>query len=210
MTRQSKQMIICAILFLTGCTSVADSGRTQIIKVQSPNKRIALTARLSASGQAEDLNKIRLEYKVDYDGREVISYSPLGIIRDDQKFTDNLEFIDTVSNPVIDETYTMPHGKHRICRNYYSETTIKLRNNNGAKLEVMGVYDWPEWSKGASAFEWKYDQTETCYFLDGRVIVTPDGGEPVEMGAGDLVIFPAGMSCTWKILEDVVKHYNFS
>ncbi|HDY70266.1 MAG TPA: DUF861 domain-containing protein [Nitrospirae bacterium] len=26
--------------------------------------------------------------------------------------------------------------------------------------------------------------------------VTPDNGEPVEVGKGDLVTFPAGMSCT--------------
>lgn len=78
------------------------------------------------------------------------------------------------------------------------------------KLEVMGVFDWPIWSKEASTFPWQYDQTETCYFLDGSVIVTPEGGEPVEMGSGDLVIFPKGMKCTWQILEDVKKHYNFS
>ncbi|MEJ1410368.1 MAG: cupin domain-containing protein, partial [Candidatus Sedimenticola sp. (ex Thyasira tokunagai)] len=39
--------------------------------------------------------------------------------------------------------------------------------------------------------------------------VTPDGGEPHEYGRGDLVTFPAGMSCTWKVLSEVEKHYNF-
>ena len=29
--------------------------------------------------------------------------------------------------------------------------------------------------------------------------VTPDGGDPVEFGKGDLVTFPEGMSCTWEI-----------
>jgi uncharacterized cupin superfamily protein len=29
------------------------------------------------------------------------------------------------------------------------------------------------------------------------------------MGEGDLVIFPAGLSCTWEIREDVEKHYDF-
>ena len=42
------------------------------------------------------------------------------------------------------------------------------------------------------------------------MIVTPEGGEPVEMGSGDLVIFPKGMKCTWEIREDVNKHYNFT
>ncbi|HEY9650346.1 MAG TPA: cupin domain-containing protein, partial [Coleofasciculaceae cyanobacterium] len=48
-----------------------------------------------------------------------------------------------------------------------------------------------------------------CYLLEGEVIVTPDDGEPVQFGKGDLVTFPAGMSCTWKILQDVRKHYRF-
>lgn len=79
-----------------------------------------------------------------------------------------------------------------------------------AKLEVMGVYDWPIWTKEASKFPWKYDTQETCYLLAGEVVVTPDGGKPVEFGAGDLVIFPAGLSCTWDIREAVEKHYDFS
>ena len=82
-------------------------------------------------------------------------------------------------------------------------------NASPAKLEVMGVYDWPTWSKEVSTFPWTYDQKETCYFLEGDVIVTPDGGEPLQMGEGDLVIFPAGLSCTWEIREDVEKHYDF-
>ena len=77
------------------------------------------------------------------------------------------------------------------------------------KLDVLGVYEWPIWKKEASKFPWTYDQTEVCYFLRGKVIVTPDGGEPMEFHRGDLVTFPAGMSCTWEILEDVEKHYNF-
>lgn len=77
------------------------------------------------------------------------------------------------------------------------------------KLEVLGVYDWPVWEKEVSKFPWTYDRQETCYFLEGRVIVTPEGGEPVELGEGDLVTFPAGMSCTWDIKEPVEKHYIF-
>ena len=77
-----------------------------------------------------------------------------------------------------------------------------------AKLEVMGVFDWPVWSKEESTFPWTYDQKETCYFLEGEVVVTPDGEEPVEMGQGDLVIFPAGMSCKWEIRSPVTKHYD--
>ena len=82
-------------------------------------------------------------------------------------------------------------------------------NPSEAKLDVMGIYGWPVWSKEVSNFPWTYDRQETCYILDGEVVVTPDGGDPVEIVAGDLVTFPKGMSCTWDIKEDIKKHYNF-
>lgn len=78
-----------------------------------------------------------------------------------------------------------------------------------AKLEQIGVFSWPIWIKEISEFPWTYEEGETCYFLAGEVIVTPDGGQPVKMGKGDLVTFAAGMSCTWKIIKEVRKHYNF-
>lgn len=81
-------------------------------------------------------------------------------------------------------------------------------NPSPAKLDVIGVYDWPIWTKEESTFPWKYDTKETCYLLEGRAIITPDDGEPVEIQEGDLVIFSVGLSCTWEITEAVEKHYN--
>jgi uncharacterized cupin superfamily protein len=77
------------------------------------------------------------------------------------------------------------------------------------RLEQMGIPRWPTWTKEVSEFPWTYDDPETCYFLAGDVVVMPDGGEPVTIGKGDLVTFPAGMSCTWKVRSPVRKHYKF-
>ena len=90
-----------------------------------------------------------------------------------------------------------------------SEIKIE-RNPDQQRLDELGVSDWGIWTKEASEFPWTYDAEEVCYFLEGEVVVTPDGGEPVEMGVGDLVTFPAGMSCTWLIKQDVKKHYTFN
>jgi uncharacterized cupin superfamily protein len=76
-------------------------------------------------------------------------------------------------------------------------------------LEKQGVFDWPIWTKEVSTFPWSYDSSETCYLLEGEVVVTPDGGDPVEIRKGDLVTFPAGMSCTWNVRKPVRKHYTF-
>ena len=78
------------------------------------------------------------------------------------------------------------------------------------RLEELGVYDWPIWEKEVSRFPWHYDSEETCYILEGEVTVTPDGGEPVRIQPGDLVIFPEGMSCVWDIKKDIRKHCRFA
>jgi len=87
---------------------------------------------------------------------------------------------------------------------------IQVEHNPSEKrLVTEGVRQWPIWEKEASEFPWHYDDTEMCYLLAGDVTVTPDGGEPVRFGQGDLVTFPAGMSCTWKVHRAVRKHYRF-
>lgn len=78
-----------------------------------------------------------------------------------------------------------------------------------ATLDSPGVASWGIWTREISKFPWTYDEQETCYFLEGDVIVTPDGGAPVRGGKGDLVAFPACMSCTWDIRAAVRKHYRF-
>lgn len=76
------------------------------------------------------------------------------------------------------------------------------------RLAQLGVQDWVIWSKEVSSFAWHYDAAETCYFLEGEVVVTPAGGSPIRMGKGDLVTFAQGLSCHWEILSVVKKHYN--
>ncbi|GIL92292.1 hypothetical protein Vretifemale_19833, partial [Volvox reticuliferus] len=76
-------------------------------------------------------------------------------------------------------------------------------------IKAKGVRSWPTWGCGVSKFPWTYKENETCYILEGKVVVTPDGGEAVEINAGDLAIFPAGMSCIWDVKAPIDKHYNF-
>jgi uncharacterized protein len=92
-----------------------------------------------------------------------------------------------------------------------NKITIEVeRQATSELLEELGVFQWSIWTKEISEFPWTYDTKATCYFLAGEVTVIPDGGEPITVGKGDLVTFPAGMSCTWKITQNVRKHYLFS
>nr|XP_009788381.1 PREDICTED: uncharacterized protein LOC104236200 [Nicotiana sylvestris] len=72
---------------------------------------------------------------------------------------------------------------------------------------IIGIL---RWGCPPRKFPWTYSAKGTCYLLKGKVKVYPDGcDEVVEIGAGDLVEFPKGMSCTWDVYEQVDKQYNF-
>lgn len=82
------------------------------------------------------------------------------------------------------------------------------QNPTSQRLEALGVLLWPVWSCEVSVFPWSYEQREICYLLEGKVVVTPEDGAPVEFSAGDLVVFPAGMNCQWEVEQAVRKHYR--
>ncbi len=67
---------------------------------------------------------------------------------------------------------------------------------------------WPIWQCEASTFDWAYTQKETCLLLEGDVTVS-DGKDSVSFGAGDMVVFPEDLDCTWQVKKPVKKHYNF-
>jgi hypothetical protein len=74
--------------------------------------------------------------------------------------------------------------------------------------QVADMKGRPTWEKEASSFDWFYDEPETALVLEGRVRVTGEDGRTVEFGPGDLVTFPAGLSCRWEVIEPVRKHYK--
>lgn len=75
--------------------------------------------------------------------------------------------------------------------------------------EVKEAETWGEWEKEPSQFPWQYGEKETCYIMEGRATVTPEEGEAVSFGPGDLVTFPDGAKCVWKIDETIKKKYKF-
>lgn len=50
-------------------------------------------------------------------------------------------------------------------------------------------------------------QQEFCHFIAGRCTFTPDGGEPIEIRAGDALMMPANTTGVWDIQETVRKTF---
>ena len=85
---------------------------------------------------------------------------------------------------------------------------IKIEKPTEEKLSQLGVKTWSPWGCEESSFDWKYDDDETCYILEGEVrVVTAE--EEVLIKAGDLVTFPKGLECKWHVSKPIKKVYKF-
>ncbi|KAE9619407.1 hypothetical protein Lal_00047312 [Lupinus albus] len=82
-----------------------------------------------------------------------------------------------------------------------------------SRLEELNIKYWPKWAGPPGKYDVKYEAEEICYFVKGKVKVYPrprkSSSEFVEFGAGDLVIFPKGLSCTCEVSIAVDKYYKF-
>jgi uncharacterized cupin superfamily protein len=87
---------------------------------------------------------------------------------------------------------------------------MKKKIPSDEELRKLDVESWGIWEKEKSVFPWSYDDTETCYVLDGEVEVTDsENGEKLNFKKGDLVQFPKGLKCVWNVKKPIRKHYNF-
>jgi uncharacterized protein len=77
------------------------------------------------------------------------------------------------------------------------------------KLQALRIDTWSPWECEPSIFDWSYDTNETAYVLAGQVTVTCPDGQKVDLGPGDLVHFPQGLSCTWEVTQKIRKVYRF-
>lgn len=65
----------------------------------------------------------------------------------------------------------------------------------------------PTWEKEPSEFPWHYDEKETCLIIEGEATVEAPG-QTVSFGPGDLVTFPKGLDCVWKVKKPLRKYYK--
>jgi uncharacterized protein len=90
-----------------------------------------------------------------------------------------------------------------------------LEEGTGDPMGTWGVTLWEDgavsvgvWECEAGPSRWLLEQHESIHLLAGRMTVQPDGGAAIEMGPGDVAVFPKGWSGTWQIHEKLRKVYT--
>lgn len=69
---------------------------------------------------------------------------------------------------------------------------------------VCGIWECTEGS-----FHATYSAYEYVVLIEGRIVITPDGGTPVTVEAPDAFVVEPTFKGTWKIEKPVRKHFDF-
>ncbi|HLP15930.1 MAG TPA: glycoside hydrolase family 97 N-terminal domain-containing protein, partial [Bacteroidota bacterium] len=131
---------ICLILFLL----FAQASMSSAQEIISPNKNIKVVLVTKAASDTARYGQpyFSVRYKSGAKYIEVLPNSPLGIIRSDQAFSDNLRLIRASKPAAIRERYTMVSGKRAVCSNDGTERVLRYENSNHQELDlIMRVYD---------------------------------------------------------------------
>ena len=79
---------------------------------------------------------------------------------------------------------------------------------------VWNLYSSPDgkffsgiWEADRGEWRIEYTEHEFCHILEGVSRITPAGGEPVTVRAGDAFVIPAGFKGVWEVVERTRKHY---
>lgn len=65
------------------------------------------------------------------------------------------------------------------------------------------------WECTRGSYHATYTAYEYVVLIKGRIVITPDGGTPVTVQAGDAFVVEKDFKGTWKIEQDVRKHFDF-
>lgn len=162
----SRLTLALSLFALTFCSCTKN---TQDWSVTSPSGNIRFTLTLADSG--------KLFYSVDLtDSGEiipVINRSPLGLVRNDGSFAENLRFVEV--NPVfnINEAFDLPAGKQKHIENQANELTVTFRNAQGQLMQIISrIYN------DGAAFRYAFPEgTKDSFTIDNEITAFTIAGD---------------------------------
>jgi uncharacterized protein len=93
-------------------------------------------------------------------------------------------------------------GWVKIAGNPAMKTWVLHASRDGSM--VSGI-----WECTVGSYHATYTNYEYVVLIAGRITITPDGGTPVTVKAGDAFVVEKDFKGTWVIEEDVRKHFDF-
>ena len=74
-------------------------------------------------------------------------------------------------------------------------------------VDATGKFSSGVWSSEPGKWKISYTEEEFCHMIEGRSIITEDGGASVEVSAGESFVIPRGFVGTWEVVERTTKQF---
>lgn len=84
---------------------------------------------------------------------------------------------------------------------------MELICRKASECETAFMKRFTYWESEVTEFDYHYDHDETFVMLEGQATVTYSGGS-ITFGPGDLLYFPEGLDCRWKVTVPVKKYFR--
>lgn len=107
---------------------------------------------------------------------------------------------------VVRQAAEAPLGAEAPARLPIGEPVAQSRSAQHQTDEITGA-SIGVWESSPGLFRRHLKNREFSHIVSGWCIFTPDGGEPVELRAGDAVLFPENCEGVWDIRETLRKTY---
>ncbi|MBM6889134.1 glycoside hydrolase family 97 catalytic domain-containing protein [Bacteroides caecigallinarum] len=103
--------------------------------ISSPNKKITVEIK-------NDIEANHSGLRICYENKVIQTYVKIGIATGKNVFFDNLDIIPAGKPELIKDEYEMITGKRRLCSNYATEQTFKIKNSNNQDMDItLRVYN---------------------------------------------------------------------
>ena len=109
---------------------------SQQLTVKSPNQKILVSLFADQPSTAGEWY-LNAEYEDNGKKSVAIPKIDLGLSRSDQDFSKELKFIKASKPLLINERYTVLHGKKSICTNSANEVVVSFENPSKAKINII-------------------------------------------------------------------------
>jgi hypothetical protein len=129
-------------LFIFSVSFFFSHAQPQNYSITSPDKKIVVTCN---AGEAV--------YNISYNGVQVLINSKLGLTRDDEDFSQNLQMVKVSSPAIVKDTYSMLNAKKRHISYIANQMIIEAKSASGKRMNIIfqvsddGVafrYEFPE------------------------------------------------------------------
>lgn len=140
----SNKQVLIVIMFLSA--TISTFAQTSFT-ISSPNKELSAICNITKSGNAT--------YNIKYLQQTILEDSKLGIIREDEDFSKNLQFINASKDSIVKDSYHILTAKKSNITYVATQKTIALKTTSGKKMNIIfsvsndGVafkYQFPEQS----------------------------------------------------------------